>query len=227
MIDIADQYCTDQLLRFNKLKSKLMQFLPRIYQDLPTPVVTLQGTVLQWVGSAVYLGAVVSIDDGCIHVSISDNLRKFFGTFNSIFNLSAGPKSLVAASLCRQYCSPMIQYASEFQHLFKDADSAALSVAHNNSVRRVLRLKGVMRQQGYYGSNVTATHTAAGGETFDAISEKRALALYRSTLRSTNPIVNLLALRLSGFLRHRVEHVFPATRAALHAALAGVVNEQD
>ena len=109
LLDICSTFCTDWDICLNVKKSKNMFFgrpLSSHYQPM------LNGAPIDWVSNWKYLGVVLT-DGRRFDCSISERVKSFYRSLNSILRVEGRSDDMVLLRLLEAHCVPIITYAIE------------------------------------------------------------------------------------------------------------------
>ena len=135
LLDVCASYCQKFCLRFNVAKTKVMVFgrFSRSLQSLAK--VCVGGKAIDYVDKCKYLGFYLLSHDH-FKFSVTEDLRGFFGSVNSILTSTNKPKENVLMQLLYTNCVPKLTYGAEIKD-FNSAESNQLNVALNGAIRRI------------------------------------------------------------------------------------------
>ena len=96
----------------------------------------LNGVAIQWVHQWKYLGVVLKAGPrfGC---SVTDRVKSFYRSLNSILRIEGKSDELVMLRLIESHCIPILTYAIEIVHVADRDEKRSLRVAYNAIFRRL------------------------------------------------------------------------------------------
>ena len=135
LINICAIYCRDYCLKFNIGKTKIMIFGKLSLSLSSVAKIVVDNKPIEYVTSCRYLGFHL-IASKCFKFSITEDLRGFFASVNSILSSVRRPKENVLMQLLFTNCVPKLTYGAAIKDL-SSAEMQQYNVALNKSIRRI------------------------------------------------------------------------------------------
>ena len=135
LINVCAAYCSRFCLRFNVAKTKVMVFgkLSRSLSSLAK--ITVEGESIEYVNKCKYLGFYLISHDK-FKFSVTEDLRGFFGSVNSVLSSIHKPNENVLMQLLYSNCVPKLTFGAEVKEL-SSSEINQFNVAVNTAVRRI------------------------------------------------------------------------------------------
>ena len=132
MLDICCEFCTEFGLEFNPKKSKTLIFGKQ--RENPSPLY-IGSEPIQFVTEWRYLGVFVQAGKS-LSFSPRNDLRNFYSSFNSLYNMRTRPSETVLMHLLYSTCIPNLTYAADVKDL-SASDMSRFNSAVNNAIRKI------------------------------------------------------------------------------------------
>ena len=135
LINLCAAYCSRYCLKFNVAKTKVMVFgkLSRSLSSLAK--ITVEGESIEYVNKCKYLGFYLISHDK-FKFSVTEDLRGFFGSVNSVLSSIHKPKENVLMQLLYSNCVPKLTFGAEVKEL-SSSEINQFNVAVNTAVRSI------------------------------------------------------------------------------------------
>ena len=112
---------------------------------------TLNGAPISWTDEWKYLGVVIK--SGCrFGCSVSDRVKSFYRSLNSILRVGGISNDIVLLRLVESHCVPILAYAIEVTDVANRDKRRSLRVAYNSIFRKLFGYR-------YYESVTNLQHT--------------------------------------------------------------------
>ena len=135
MIDTCYNYCFENGLSFNSLKSKVLIFSrQRVDLDKIKPL-HLNGSKIDFVSQIKYLGMNIQSNPDLIFTAESD-LRSFYRSANSVLNVLKKPDEAVLMQLLYTNCIPTILYGGAIKE-YTAREMSDCNTAVNDAIRKI------------------------------------------------------------------------------------------
>ena len=161
LLDICSAYCLEWDICLNAKKSKNMQFgKPLNFAFKPK----LNGVPVDWVEEWKYLGVVLKSGRtfGC---SITERVKSFYRSLNSILRVEGRSDELVLLGLIEAHCTPILTYAIETIVVNNRDEFRSLRVAYNSVFRKLFGYRSY--------ESVTNLQHSLGRKTWEELVESR------------------------------------------------------
>ena len=191
LLDACADYCMKFCLKFNTSKTKIMVFgkLSRSVQLLAR--LQINGESIEFVESWKYLGFHLVSHDS-FKFSITQDLRGFFASVNSILSCMQRPRENVLMQLLYSNCVPKLTYGAAVKDLTA-SEKNQLNVAANSAVRRIFGFR--------YWQSIRQLREFYGFLSIEQMFEKARLRFRHSLIDHSNDVLRFL----SGLLRESEE----------------------
>ena len=133
MLNICRDFFSELCLTFNPKKSKSLLFGKGI--DSVSQPLFLGDEPIEYVKEWKYLGATV-VSGSSISFCPRNDLRKFYASFNSIFNSFTRPSEVVMMRLLYSNCVPNLTYAADVKEL-SSTEMTRCNTAINDAIRKI------------------------------------------------------------------------------------------
>ena len=183
LLNACASYCIKFCLRFNVNKSKVMVFgkLSRSVSTLAK--VTVDDKIVDYVESCKYLGFYLVSHDH-FKCSISEDLRGFFGSVNSILSSIQRPRENTLMQLLYSNCVPKLTFGAEVKDL-NSTEMNQYNVALNGAIRRIFGFR--------YWQSIRQIRECCGFRSMEQLFEKAKRRFFNSILHHDNVILKFLA----------------------------------
>ena len=183
LLNVCASYCLKFCLKFNVNKTKVMVFgrLSRSVSSLAK--VTINGQIVEYVESCKYLGFYL-ISHDYFKCSISEDLRGFFGSVNSILTSIQKPKENILMQLLYSNCVPKLTYGAEVKTL-NSLEMNQYNVALNSAIRRIFGFR-------YYQS-IRQIRECYSFKSIEELFDKAKRRFFNSILYHDNNVLKFLA----------------------------------
>ena len=182
LLNICADYCFAFCLRFNVSKTKIMLFGKISKSVSDCAKISLNGEEIDYVTCCKYLGFHI-VSDVHFSISITEDLRGFFGSVNSILASVRCPRENVQMQLLYSNCVPKLTYGAAVKSL-NASETRQYSVAVNNAIRRIFGFRhwqSIRQIREFYGFPAI--------ETIFATSKKR---FYQQLIAHSNSVLRFL-----------------------------------
>ena len=140
---------------------------------------TLNGIPIEWVTSWKYLGVVLA-NGRRFDCSVTDRVKAFYRSLNSILRVEGRSDDLVLLRLLEAHCVPIITYAIETIHVSNRDEKRSLRVAYNSIFRKLFGYR--------YFESVSNLQHALGRPTWEELVQRRQDS-FISRARSCDPVM--------------------------------------
>ena len=172
MINVCAAYCSRYCLRFNVAKTKVLVFgkLSRSLSSLAK--ITVEGISIEYVNKCKYLGFHLISHDH-FKISVTEDLRGFFGSVNSVLYCIHKPRENVLMQLLYTNCVPKLTFGAAVKEL-SSSEMNQFNVAVNTAVRRIFGFRywqSIRQIREVYGYNsIEVMYIKARKRFFDGMS---------------------------------------------------------
>ena len=183
LLNICANYCEKFCLKFNVAKTKVMVFgkLSRTVSSLAR--ISICGEFVDYVEKCKYLGFYLISHDH-FKFSLTEDLRGFFGSVNSILTSTHKPKENVLMQLLYSNCVPKLTYGAEVKD-FNSSEKSQFSVALNNAIRRIFGFR--------YWQSIRQVRDCYNYKSMDVLLDKAKRRFFISIENHTNVVLKSLA----------------------------------
>ena len=161
LLNICSDYCEEWDICLNPKKTKNIVFgkCAAINHKL-----TINNSTIDWVSEWKYLGVVLRGGKrfGC---SVSDRVKSFYRSLNSILRVEGRSDDMVLLRLIESHCVPILTYAIEVTDVANRDERRSLRVAYNSVFRKIFSYR--------YFESVTNLQHSLERLTWEELIEKR------------------------------------------------------
>ena len=182
LLNICASYCTEWDICLNSKKSKNVFFGKATTINFNA---TLNGSLVEWVKEWKYLGVVLRSGPryGC---SVSDRVKSFYRSLNSILRVEGRSDDMVLLRLIESHCVPILSYAIETTDVSNRDERRSLRVAYNSIFCKLFGYR--------YFESVTNLQHSLQRPTWEELVDKRRLGfLRRARACADGTLVRLLS----------------------------------
>ena len=133
LLNICSEYCIEWDICLNPKKTENVYFGKRTTIKFDT---TLNGTAVEWVSEWKYLGVVLKsgLRYGC---SVSDRVKSFYRSLNSILRVEGRSDDMVMLRLIESHSVPILTFAIEMIDISNRDEKRSLRIAYNSVFRKL------------------------------------------------------------------------------------------
>ena len=145
---------------------------------------TLNGLPFEWVKEWKYLGVVLKSGPR-FSCSVSDRVKSFYRSLNSILRVEGRSDDMVLLRLLEAHCLPLITYAIEISHIADRDEKRSLRVAYNSIFRKLFGYR--------YFESVSNLQHFLGRPTWEELVERRQNNfLHKANVTDENNLLKLV-----------------------------------
>ena len=135
LLNTCASYCQKFCLKFNVAKTKVMVFGKFSRSISSLAKVSVGDVLVDYVEKCKYLGFYLTSHDH-FKCSVTEDLRGFFGSVNSILTSTHRPMENILMQLLYANCVPKLTYGAEVKD-YNASEKNQLNVALNGAIRRI------------------------------------------------------------------------------------------